>query len=88
MTILFSNCNKDIQKYILSLYFHLFLIIKIEELKIFFNFLKECITDIKILNLIDINCEILKYLNNNCNINNLETKFFIENNNKLHIQLP
>ena len=87
MTLIFSNYNKDIQKYILSFYFHLFLIIKIDELKNVFNILTECVDDIEILNVIDKNCEIHKYLNDNFNIINLETKFVILNNT-LHLQLP
>ena len=61
--------------------------IKIDELKNVFNCLRECIDNIEISNLININCEILTYLNDNCDINNLETKFVILNNT-LHLQLP
>lgn len=87
MTIIFTNYNKDIQNYILSFYFHFFLVIEIDELKNVFNCLTECIDDIEILNVINKNCEIHKYLNDNCNIINLETKFVILDNT-LHLQLP
>ena len=85
MTLLFTNYSK--KNYILSFYFHLYLLIKIDELKNVFNCLIECIDDIEILNVINKNCEIHKYLNDNCNIINLETKFVILNNT-LHLQLP
>ena len=58
MTILFSNYNKDIQNYILSFYFHLFLVIKVDKLKNVFNCLTEYIDVIEILNEINKNCEI------------------------------
>ena len=87
MTTLFTNSKEDVQNYILSFYFHLFLMIKIDELKNVFNCLREYIDNIEISNLININCEIHTYLNDNCDINNLETKFVILNNT-LHLQLP
>ena len=49
-----------------------------------FNILTECVDDIEILNVIDKNCEIHKYLNDNFNIINLETKFVILNNTPLN----
>ena len=56
MTILSINSKKDIQNYILSFYFHLFLMIKIDEFKNVFNWLTECIDNIVILNSINTNC--------------------------------
>ena len=89
MATIFVNSEKIVQKYILSLYFHLFLVIKIDKLQNFFNCFKKCIDNKNrtvILNAIDVNYKIHKYLNST-DINNLETKFFI-GNNTLHIQLP
>ena len=89
MAIIFVNSEKIVQKYILSLYFHLFLVIKIDKLQNFFNCFRKCIGDENktvILNAIDANYKIHKCLNST-DINNSETKFFIENNT-LHIQLP
>ena len=90
MAILFINSEKIIQKYILSLYFHLFLIIEIDELQNIFKYFTECIDSKNkkvILNSVDTNCKIHTYLNANKNINNLETKYLIVNNT-LHLHLP
>ena len=89
MAILFINSEKIIQKYILSLYFQLFLIIKVDELQNIFKCFTECIDSKNkevILNSIDTNCKIHKYLNNK-NISSLTTKYLIVNNT-LHLHLP
>ena len=45
MAIIFVNSEKIVQKYIFSLYFHLFLVIKIDKLQNFFNCFRKCIGD-------------------------------------------
>ena len=90
MQLLFINSNKIIQKYILSLYFHLFFIIEIDELKNIFKCLTECINVLDnkiILDSIEMNCIIHKFLNNNKDNINLVTNFGIKNN-IVYLELP
>ena len=90
MQLLFINSDKIIQKYILSLYFHLFFIIEINELKNIFKCLTECINvlDNKIIvDSIEKNCIIHNYLNNNKDNINLVTNFGIHNN-VVFLELP
>ena len=91
MQLLFLNSDKIIQKYVLSLYFHLFFIIEFDELKNIFNCLIECINgrdyNKVILNSIEKNCIIHNYLNNNKENINLVTIFGIQNNS-IYLELP
>ena len=90
MQLLFINSNKIIQKYVLSLYFHLFFIIEIGELKNIFKCLTECINVLDnkiILDSIEMNCIIHKFLNNNKDNINLVTNFGIKNN-IVYLELP
>ena len=90
MQLSFINSDKIVQKYILSLYFHLFFIIEFNELKNIFKCLTECINDKDnkiIIDSIEKNCIIHKYLNNNKDNINLVTNFGIKNN-VVYLELP
>ena len=90
MELLFINSNKFIQKYVLSLYFHLFFIIDIDELKYIFKCLIECIdvtNNNVIIDSIEKNCIIHTYLNNNKDNINLVTNFGVKNN-VVYLELP